>query len=303
LEKTIKFLKYKYIAIGGYWAVVIMLLAGTFINGGFNYGIDFAGGYKIIAKFQDSSVSEGVIRKALNDFNPTVQKIGEESKNQYIITTKLENTAVASSKDSADQTSNSKYDMLKKTLNEKFTGVSIQSEETVGPAIGDYLRKSAWKLTFMAVLLMSIYLAFRFEVKYAVGGMISLFHDMVMSVAFCGIMGIEINVQILAALLTLYGYSINDTIVIFDRIRETDQLRAKTTFEDVINKAITQTLTRTLLTGVTTLFAVLVLFLIGGEALHEFSLVLLFGIIAGTFSSIYIASPITLWWEKWRAAK
>jgi len=303
LEKTINFLKYKYIVIGAYWALVLILIAGTLVKGGFNYGIDFVGGYKVIAKFQDNSVNEGVIRKALADFNPTVQKIGEESKNQFIIITKLENTAVASVAGSSDQTSYSKYDLLKKTLNEKFTGVSIDSEETVGPAIGEYLRKSAWKLTLMAVLMMSIYLAFRFEFKFAVGGMISLFHDIVMSVAFCGIMGIEINVQVLAALLTLYGYSINDTIVIFDRIRETDQLRGKTTFDDVINKAITQTLSRTILTGITTLFAVLVLYLIGGEALHDFSLVLLFGIVIGTFSSIYIASPVVLWWEKWRSAK
>ena len=301
MEKTINFLKYKYIALGIYWAVVIVFIACTMFKGGFNYGIDFVGGYKVIAKFQDSSANEGVIRKALADFNPTVQKIGEASKNQFIITTKLENTSVAAVKSSSDQTSVTKYEMMKKTLNEKFSGVIIDSEETVGPAIGEYLRKSAWKLTLMAILMMSIYLAFRFEVKYAVGGMISLVHDMVMSISFCGIMGVEINVQILAALLTLYGYSINDTIVIFDRIRETDQIRGKTTFEEVINKAITQTLTRTLLTGITTLFAVLVLFLIGGEALHEFSLVLLFGILAGTFSSIYIASPFTLWWERWRA--
>jgi preprotein translocase subunit SecF len=303
LEKTINFLKYKYIALAASWIFIITLTAGTIFTGGFNYGIDFVGGYKIIAKFQDSSVNEGSIRKALSDFNPTVQKIGEESKNQFIITTKLEDTAAAAVKGSSDQTSYTKYDLLKKTLSEKFAGVSIASEETVGPAIGEYLRKSAWKLTLMAVVMMSIYLAFRFEVKYAVGGMVCLFHDMAMSIAFCGIMGIEINIQVLAALLTLYGYSINDTIVIFDRIRETDQLRAKTTFDDVINKAITQTLTRTLLTGVTTLFAVLVLFLIGGEALHDFSFVLLFGIIIGTYSSIYIASPAVLWWEKWRAAK
>ncbi len=303
MEKTINFIKYQYIAIGASWILIITLLAGTFFKGGFNYGIDFVGGYKIIAKFKDSSVNEGTIRKALADFNPTVQQVGEDSKNSFIITTKLEKTNTGSMQNQSDQTSNSKYEMMKKTLNEKFNGVRFESEETVGPAIGEYLRKSAWKLTLLAVIMMSIYLAFRFEVKYAVGGMVSLFHDMAMSIAFCGIMGIEINIQVMAALLTLYGYSINDTIVIFDRIRETDQLQAKITFSEVINKAITQTLTRTLLTGVTTLFAVLVLFLIGGEALHDFSIVLLFGILVGTYSSIYIASPVVLAWEKWRAKK
>ena len=195
----------------------------------------------------------------------------------------------------------SKNDLLKAKIKEKYGNVKIQSEETVGPAIGDYLRKSAWKLTLMAVLLMSIYLAFRFEVKYAVGGMVCLFHDMAMSIAFIGITGIEMNIQTLAALLTLYGYSINDTIVIFDRIRETDELRAKITFEEVMNRAITQTISRTLLTGVTTLFAVMMLFFFGGEVLHDFAFVLFFGILIGTYSSIYIASPSVLWWEMWRA--
>ena len=166
-----------------------------------------------------------------------------------------------------------------KKIKEKYADVKIHSEETVGPAIGDYLRKSAWKLTLMAVILMSIYLSFRFEFKYAVGGMVCLVHDMLMSIAFCGIMGIEMNIQVLAALLTLYGYSINDTIVIFDRIRETDELKSKITFEDVMNRAITQTLSRTILTGITTLFAVLMLFFFGGEVLHDFAFVLFFGII------------------------
>jgi len=303
LEKIINFLKFRYIAITASLIFIVALMVGTFLKGGFNYGIDFVGGYKIIAKFNDKSVNEGVIRETLADFNPTVQQVGEEVKNEYIITTKLEKSASVPPQNTSGQTSESKYEKLKNILNEKFNGVSIESEETVGPAIGEYLRKSAWKLTLFAVIMMSVYLAFRFEVKYAVGGMAALFHDIAISLAFCGIMGIEINIQVMAALLTLYGYSINDTIVIFDRIRETDQLQSKTTFTEVINKAITQTLTRTILTSATTLFAVLVLFLIGGEALHDFSIVLLFGIIIGTYSSIYIASPAVLAWEKWRAKK
>jgi len=114
-------------------------------------------------------------------------------------------------------------------------------------------------------------------------------------------MGIEFNITILAALLTLYGYSVNDTIVIFDRIRETNQLKSKITFTEIINKAITQTLARTILTGVATLFALLVIFFVGGEALHDFAFVMLFGILIGTYSSIYIASSAVLWWEKWRS--
>ncbi|MCL1864596.1 MAG: protein translocase subunit SecF [Spirochaetes bacterium] len=305
MERTIDFLKYRYIAIGASLLFIIVLGIGTFMKGGFNYGIDFVGGHKIIAKFQDSQdvpVNEGVIRRALSDFGAKVQQIGDESKKTYIIITKLEEAA-SDNVQNDDKVPVSKIELLKKALNEKFPGVSIESEETVGPSIGDYLRKAAWKLSLMAIVLMSVYLAFRFEIKFAVGGMVALIHDIVMSIVFCGFMGIEIDIQVLAALLTLYGYSINDTIVIFDRIRETNQLESKITFTEIINKAITQTMTRTILTSLTTLFAILALFFFGGETLHDFSLVLIVGIIIGTYSSIFIASPVVYGWEKLVAKK
>jgi preprotein translocase SecF subunit len=305
LERTIDFLKYRYIAIGASWVFIIVLGIGTFLKGGFNYGIDFVGGHKVIAKFQDSqgvSVDEGVIRRALSDFDATVQQIGDESKKTYIIITKLEETT-PDSEQSNDKGVMSKIELLKKALSEKFSGVSIESEETVGPAIGDYLRKAAWKLSLMAIGMMSVYLAFRFEIKFAFGGMVALMHDMIMSIVFCGFIGIEIDIQVLAALLTLYGYSINDTIVIFDRIRETNQLESKVTFTEIINKAITQTMSRTILTGVTTLFVVFALYFFGGETLRDFSLVLIVGIIIGTYSSIFIAAPFVLGWEKLVAKK
>jgi preprotein translocase SecF subunit len=124
-----------------------------------------------------------------------------------------------------------------------------------------------------------------------------------MSIVFCGFIGLEIDIQVIAALLTLYGYSTNDTIVIFDRIRETNQLESKITFTEVINKAITQTMSRTILTGATTLFVVFSLFFFGGETLRDFSLILIAGIIIGTYSSIFIASPVVLAWEKLVAKK
>ncbi|MCL1833919.1 MAG: hypothetical protein FWG49_05385, partial [Leptospirales bacterium] len=196
MEKTINFLKYKYIAVGASLALIIFFGLGTFMKGGFNYGIDFVGGHKVIAKFQDSSVNEGVLRSALSDFDATVQQVGQigddESKKTYIIITKLEE-AKPDAEQNSGQAAVPKIELLKKALSEKFPEVAFESEETVGPSIGDYLRRAAWKLSIMAVVLMSIYLAFRFEIKFAVGGMIALLHDMVMSIAFCGFMGIEIN--------------------------------------------------------------------------------------------------------------
>jgi preprotein translocase subunit SecF len=244
LERTIDFLKHRYIAIGAFWVIIIVLGIGTYMKGGFNYGIDFVGGHKVIAKFQvseDVYVDEGIIRRTLSGLGATVQQIGDESKKTYIIITKLEE-AVPDTEQNNVNDAIPRIDSLKKTLNENFPGVSIESEETVGPSIGEYLRKSAWKLSLMAIVMMAVYLAFRFEIKFAVGGMVSLLHVMVMSIVFCGFMGIEFDIQIIASLLTLYGYAINDTIVIFDRIRETNKLDSKITFTEVINKAITQTM-------------------------------------------------------------
>lgn len=251
MERTIDFLKYKTWVFIGSWIFIITLVAITMFRGGFNWGIDFVGGHKIIASFQDKSVNEGVIRNVLRDFNPTVQQVGDDSKNEYIITTKLVkgdknapasaqnsclakndllkktlfdkypqlafvnvesagapdsfkltvrfndpqvneaavkdvlrdyNAAVqksgnsqanefiitadfAQKNQSAGQQAGCGVELLKLTLASKYSAVKIESEETVGPAIGEYLRKSAWKLTLMAVLLMSVYLAFRFEIK------------------------------------------------------------------------------------------------------------------------------------------
>ncbi len=296
MEKTIDFLKYRFVALGLSLALIVGFAITAAFHGGLNYGIDFVGGYKIIVKFEDPSVNEGKIRKILYDFNPVVQQVGESSKNEFMISTKLGNASEAVE----GSTTSAKFDMLKLKLVEQFANISIESEESVGPAIGDYLKKSAWKLAIMAVLMMTIYLAFRFEFKYSVGAMAALLHDILVSVAFCGAVGIEIDIPVIAALLTLYGYSVNDTIVVFDRIRETNELKGKQIFGEVINKAITQTLSRTIITTLTTMFAVLSLFFLGGEVLHNFATVLLFGLIVGTYSSIFIASPVVLWWNKWR---
>ncbi len=288
-SKSINFLKYKTLAILLSLTMIGVFIGGAVSKGGLNYGIDFVGGVKIITKFADGKVDEKVIRESLAKYNPMVQQIGEDSKNEFIISSKItgggDNGSVGKS-------------MLKKSLMDKFPGITFESEERVGPAIGDFLKKSAVKLFIIAVILMMLYLSFRFEIKYSFGAMAALLHDIVASVAFCGFAGVEINVPVVAALLTIFGYSVNDTIVIFDRIRENNQVRGKLIFTEVINKSITQSISRTLLTSLTTLFAVLSLYLLGGKVLNEFALVLLFGIFVGTYSSVYIAPPVLVAWEK-----
>jgi len=283
--------------------MAVVFITGTVVKGGFNLGIDFAGGVKIIAKFE-KEINEATIRKTIKKFNPMVQQIGEKQKNEYIISTKLTDTSVDKNvidgkKQSGDNIAvKNESEQIKDILSKKYSKVQFLSVENVGPAIGEFLRKSAFKLFLIALVLMTIYLTFRFEFKYSVGAMAALTHDIFLSLAFCGIAGIEINIPVIAALLTIFGYSVNDTIVVFDRVRENAQVKSKLMFLDVINKSISQSLTRTLLTSLTTLFTVLALYMIGGEVLNEFAMVLLFGIFVGTYSSIYIASPILLGWEK-----
>ncbi len=266
----------------------VIFAVGAATQGGFNFGIDFVGGAKIIAKFE-KGVSEADIRNALEGFNPLVQQIGAEKLNEYIVSTKLSE---------GDKGKKKGLEEVKKVLSSKFKNIEFLSEENVGPAIGNILKRSALKLFLVALVLMTIYLSFRFEFKYSMGAMAALVHDISLSLAFIGFAGVEMNIPVVAALLTIFGYSVNDTIVIFDRIRENVQVKSKQTFFDTINKAISQSLNRTLLTSLTTLFAVLALYLLGGEVLNEFAMVLLFGIFVGTYSSVYIASPLLVAWEK-----
>jgi len=296
LDKIIDFLRFRYIAFGVSLVLFSVFISSIVAAGGINWGIDFVGGVKITAKFEQS-VNIGSIRDALNENNisGTVQQIGKEELNEYVISIKLLQQANESAERSAG--------ILKNVINTNFENVEILGTETVGPAIGAFLKKSAIKLFSIAIILMMMYLSFRFEIKYSVGAIAAVLHDVFLSFAFCGFANIEIDIPVIAALLTIFGYSVNDTIVIFDRVRENTQVQSKQTLFDVVNKSITQSISRTLLTSITTLFAVLALYLLGGDVISGFAAVLLFGIVIGTYSTIYIASPVVLGWEKMAAKK
>jgi len=290
LEKIIPFIRYRFIAYAITITLIVIFSLQTYRNGGFNWGIDFVGGIKLTVKFEQG-VDTAQIRKVLtqNKISAVIQQVGKEEDNEYLISTKL-----ASRAENVEESTKE----LKAVIQSNFKNVEILSIETVGPAIGDFLKKSAGKLIALSIIIMTLYLAFRFELKYSIGAMVALVHDVILSVLFCGFAGIEINIPIVAAILTIYGYSVNDTIIIFDRVRENLQIKTKQTFIDVIDKSITQTISRTLLTALTTLFAVFALYMISGEGLNEFASVLLFGIVIGTYSSMYLASPFVLYWEK-----
>ena len=177
---------------------------------------------------------------------------------------------------------------------------AIRNVEIVGPKVGGELRNQAICVTLYALGGMLVYIAFRFEWIFGAAAVLAVFHDVLITLGLFSLFGFEISLTVIAALLTLVGYSMNDTIVIFDRIRENNRLLRKESFADVVNKSINQTLSRTILTSGLTFLTVLVLFLMGGQVLRAFSFALVVGIVVGTYSSFGIAAPLVVAWNQWR---
>ena len=177
---------------------------------------------------------------------------------------------------------------------------AIRNVEIVGPKVGAELRRQAVLVTLYALGGMLVYIAFRFEWVYGAAAVLAVFHDVLITLGFFSLLRFEISLTVIAALLTLVGYSMNDTIVIFDRIRENNRLLRRESFAEVVNKSINQTLSRTILTSGLTFLTVLVLFLMGGQVLRAFSFALVVGIVVGTYSSFGIAAPLVVAWNRWR---
>jgi preprotein translocase subunit SecF len=180
------------------------------------------------------------------------------------------------------------------------SGFGVRNVDIVGPQVGAQLRQRALLATLYSLLGMLIYLWFRFELIYGVAAVVACFHDTLITVGAFSLLNTEISLTVIAAILTLVGYSMNDTIVVFDRIRENINLLRKDSLTEIVNKSINQTLSRTVLTSGLTFLTVLALFLFGGEVLHGFSLALVIGIIIGTYSSIFIAAPMLVAYQQWR---
>ena len=282
-KSKIDFIGKKWIAFALSAIVIIGGMSIFFKRGEKAYGIDFTGG-----QMQEYSFSEPIeiedVRKSLLDLGiteATIQSIG--GKNQILIKTP------------GDTASN-----IIVKFRESFSGnpSEILRVEKVGPSIGRHLRKSARLAVLWSLIGILLYVAFRFKkVGFAVAGVAALFHDVFVTMGFLALTGRELNLTIVAALLTIAGYSINDTIVIYDRIRENMKLYRKATMREIINMSVNQTLSRTVLTTLTTLLAVSSIFFFGGEVLKDFSFALLIGIVSGIYSTIYIASPLLILWN------
>lgn len=274
--------------------IVILIGLGSIVfSGGLKYGIDFAGGTLVQLQFKNPPDIE-VIRDGLKTIGlgeSTIQEFG--SKKDILI-------RVERSEEKLEAVGA----MVKRSLSGKFNSdeITVERVEMVGPKVGRDLREKALLSILYAVIGIVIYISWRFEFQYAIAAIIALMHDVLVTMGAFSILDKEFTLVIVAAFLTIIGYSLNDTIVVFDRIRENLRRKGKLSLSEIINSSINQTLSRTLLTSGTTLLVVLALFFFGGEIIHDFSFALLVGVFVGTYSSIFIASVFLVYWASRKTA-
>ena len=283
-ETNIQFMSKRRLA--AVFSIVLILTSITsLVMQGLNFGIDFTGGTMIELGYQE----EADLNKLRNDLSQggypdaTVQNFGS-------IHDVLIRLPVIETQNMA-QLSNEVVSMLQA---KNDTEIDVRRVEFVGPQVGEELTEQGGLAMLYALFGILIYVSLRFEYRFAIGSVVALIHDVVITLGFFSLTRVEFDLTVLAAILAIIGYSLNDTIVVFDRIRETFLRMRKGSSEDIVNRALNDTLSRTLMTSMTTLLVVIALFVFGGEVIHAFSIALLLGIIVGTYSSIYIASNTIL---------
>lgn len=278
--------------------LIILSIAAFFARGGFNMGIDFTGGSIVQIKFLGKTTNANEIKGAIEPLGfqtVDIQQYGNELDNEFL----LRLSSISEDTKGLDE-------QIKSTLERTYGAgvVDIRSSEMVGPQVGGELRKKGVNAIIAAIVCIFFYIAFRFEFKFASGAVAALIHDVIITIGAMCLLNKEFNLTIVAALLTVVGYSINDTVVVYDRIRENLRKSRKSKFETVINRSINETLSRTILTSLTTLLVLVSIFIFGGGVIHNFAYAMLVGVIVGTYSSIFIASPIVvLWQQKFLSAK
>ncbi len=265
-------------------------------------GVDFKGGTQIRVAF-DQTPNEDHIRQAMDKagvHDARIQRISDPSGHaaNKVIVALPESSAADTSHDAGRQ-------QVEGALKEGYhdSGFTIEQVEIVGPTAGKQLQKQALLATIYSLIGMLIYLWFRFELIYGVAAVVAVFHDTLITIGAFSLTNQEITLTVIAALLTLIGYSMNDTIVVFDRIRENLATSRRESLADVVNRSINQTLSRTVISSGLTFLTVLSLYLFGGEVLHGFSFALVIGILIGTYSSIAVAAPMLVAYQDWRAKR
>ena len=273
-------------------AVAILIgLASLVVNGGPNYGIDFVGGTLVQVKFAENTdaakIKDGLASLDLGSV--VVQRFGDDP-NEFLIRVQegVEGKELSG--------------LISGSLNAVYGAgnVDLRRVEMVGPQVGKDLRQKGLLSISYAMIGILVYIAWRFELRYAVGAIIALLHDVLITLGAFSISGREIDLPIIAAFLAIIGYSLNDTIIVYDRIRENYGKHQKLGFSAVVNRSINETLSRTILTSGTTLMVVLALFIFGGGVIHNFAFAMLVGILVGTYSSVFVASPLLIFWQDMR---
>lgn len=287
--RKLDFVKHRFYFIGFSLVIVAIGVIFFFVKGGFKLSSDFAGGTRLEVKINDNASIEQV-RKVISSTGVTkdVTYIGDPKDNIFLI-------SIGSSEDYIQ-----KVETVKKTLQDNFKEVIIRGENTVGPRLSEEFFRSAMILSFVVAVLILIYIGIRFDFIFGLGAIVSLIHDLLISFTIIILFNIEMDISIIAAILTILGYSVTDTVVVYDRIRENFESVKSSEVEYIVNKSIRQVIVRSVLTSFTTLLVVISFIIWGPENLKGFSIVLLTGIISGTYSSLFIASPIVIELEKQR---
>ncbi|OGS46003.1 MAG: protein-export membrane protein SecF [Elusimicrobia bacterium RIFOXYD2_FULL_34_15] len=267
-------------------SLILISIFSIFFHKGLNYGIDFSGGTLIQLKF-NQHIPLSDVRNILSKNGVTGELQDFPQQNSILVKVKGTEAGI----------SENIQGIFKREVPQN--PYVLERSEYVGPTIGKHLVNQAFFALFWSFVGIIVYVAFRFKSGiWGAAGVIAIIHDVFITVGLFSVLNREININVIAALLTLAGYSINDTIVIFDRMRENIRLYRKDTLYELINRSVNETLSRTVITSLTVLLVLLSLFFFGGEVIHDFALALLFGVIIGSYSTIFVATPIVYEWEK-----
>ncbi|HAG91986.1 MAG TPA: protein translocase subunit SecF [Bdellovibrionales bacterium] len=276
--------------------LTFMALGDIFLQG-FNYGVDFAGGTEIQVQFgapvKASQVREFTTQVGFPD--ASVQSIGDD--NEFLIRI---GTVAGKTESETNTILNETIKKITDGLTQHFSAESpnVRRVDTVGPQVGSELKKNGILAAFYALLLILIYIGLRFDYEFAPGAVFCLFHDAIITMGIYSIFDLEVTVQTMAAILTIIGYSLNDTIIIFDRMRENAEVYRGKDFRWLANRSMNDTLSRTLLTSITTFLTVTAMYFLAGGVIADFALTMMIGIILGTYSTMYVAIPLVLFFDK-----
>ncbi|PNU20752.1 protein translocase subunit SecF [Geothermobacter hydrogeniphilus] len=294
-DVNFEFVGRRKLAIGFSVILILIGLVSLVVKGGPNYGIDFVGGSLVQIKFQQTTNASD-IKDALKDLglgNMSVQQFGDDA-NEFLVRAQAVSSELKGLGHRVEQALEASYGAGK---------AEVRRVEMVGPQVGKDLREKGFKAVLFAMVAILIYITLRFEFRFAVGAVLALVHDVMITLGAFSVFGKEIDLPIIAAFLAIIGYSLNDTIIVYDRIRENMGRYNKEPFPVIVNRSINETLSRTILTSGTTLLVVAALFVFGGGVIHNFAFALLVGVLIGTYSSIFVASPLLIFWQDYKKSK